>query len=150
MYTDKDFSAYASRSWNSWGRTSLFLRFLLGIHWVIKTRPAILLQIGNNTKHNSQEPHTSHRPPQEIHCNKNNLIAYASLLQCAKIINMDGSLNSRAFGFKHHTSRIGPTEHTVFQGRHLSVWPWEVHYDCSTFRKQNFDSIAHVLPQEKL
>lgn len=60
------------------------------------------------------------------------------------------SLNSRAFGFKHQTSRIAP-QNTLYSKSVTCLLDFDqlVDYDYSKFIEQNCDSIIHSLQQEK-
>lgn len=150
MYTDKDFSDCASRSWNSWVRTSLFLKFLLSIHIVIKTQPEILLQIGNNTKHNSPKPHTRHGQSQEIHCSKNNFIAWAIPLSVLKSSTWMCLWIPERLVLNIKQVELPPQNTLYFNA--VAFWfDYEklVNCDCSTFMEQNFDTIIHIFAPRK-
>lgn len=150
MYTDKDFSDCASRSWTSWVRTSLFLKFLLSIHIVTKTQPEILLQIGNNTKYNSQKPHTSHSLSQEIHCNKNNFIACAILLNVLKSSTWMCLWIPRCLVLNIKHLEL-PPQNTLYFNAVTFRFDYEklVNCDYSTFMEQNFDAIIHIFAPRK-
>lgn len=112
-YADKDFSDRASRSDNSWVRTSLSLKFLQSIHIVIKTQPEILPQIGNDTgqlARTTQQPCSTSRNSLQY----DQLHSLCHSAQWSKIFQRVVSLNSKALSFKHQASNLSPSPNTLY------------------------------------